>query len=141
MLKYGKNKDKLKKKLKNFRHACLKFKELKLKATLPGNISNKFLFFRYLLRKKIFKDFLNYYNDSLHNKDPIYQQKLKTKILLNRLDKKKNFNALKKAFTNWNIKANYLKEYYKILQLDKLYIVETIFRYQKKYREKIFMLF
>ena len=80
MLKYGKNKDKLKKKLKNFRHACLKFKELKLKATLPGNISNKFLFFRYLLRKKIFKDFLNYYNDSLHNKDPIYQQKLKTKI-------------------------------------------------------------
>ena len=140
MLKYGKNKDKLKKKLKNFRHACLKFKELKLKATLPGNISNKFLFFRYLLRKKIFKDFLNYYNDSLHNKDPIYQQKLKTKILLNRLDKKKNFNALKKAFTNWNIKANYLKEYYKILQLDKLYIVETIFRYQKKYREKIFML-
>ena len=49
ILKYGKNKDKLKKKLKNFRHTYLKFKELKLKATLPGNISNKFLFFKYLL--------------------------------------------------------------------------------------------
>ena len=140
LLKYGKNKDKLKKKLKNFRHAYLKFKELKLKATLPGNISNKFLFFRYLLRKKIFKDFLNLYNDSVHNKDPTYQKKVTTKILLNRLNQKQKLNNLKRAFTKWNIKANYLKEFYKILQLDKLYIIETIFRYQKKYREKVFML-
>ena len=139
ILKYGQNKDKLKKKLKNFRHTYLKFKELKLKATLPGNISNKFLFFKYLLRKKIFNNLLNYYNDSVNNKDPKYQRKMKTKIVLNRLNFKKNKGYLKKYFTKWNIKANYLHEYYRILQLDKLYIVETIFRYQKKYREKVFI--
>ena len=141
ILKYGKNKDKLKKKLKNFRHTYLKFKELKLKATLPGNISNKFLFFKYLLRKKLFNTFKNYYNDSVNNKDPKYQRKMKTKIVLNRINFKKNQDLKKKYLTKWNIKANYLDEYYRILQLDKLYIVETIFRYHKKYREKVFMYF
>ena len=139
ILKYGKNKDKLKKKLKNFRHTYLKFKELKLKATLPGNISNKFLFFKYLLRKKLFNTFKNYYNDSVNNKDPKYQRKMKTKIVLNRINFKKNQDLKKKYLTKWNIKSNYLDEYYRILQLDKLYIVETIFRYHKKYREKVFM--
>ena len=139
ILKYGKNKDKLKKKLKNFRHTYLKFKELKLKATLPGNISNKFLFFKYLLRKKLFNTFKNYYNDSINNKDPKYQRKMKTKIVLNRINFKKNQDLKKKYLTKWNIKANYLDEYYLILQLDKLCIVETIFRYHKKYREKVFM--
>ena len=139
ILKYGKNKDKLKKKLKNFRHTYLKFKELKLKATLPGNISNKFLFFKYLLRKKLFNTFKNYYNDSINNKDPKYQRKMKTKIVLNRINFKKNQDLKKKYLTKWNIKANYLDEYYRILQLDKLCIVETIFRYHKKYREKVFM--
>ena len=139
ILKYGKNKDKLKKKLKNFRHTYLKFKELKLKATLPGNISNKFLFFKYLLRKKLFNTFKNYYNDSINNKDPKYQRRMKTKIVLNRINFKKNQDLKKKYLTKWNIKANYLDEYYRILQLDKLYIVETIFRYHKKYREKVFM--
>ena len=139
ILKYGKNKDKLKKKLKNFRHTYLKFKELKLKATLPGNISNKFLFFKYLLRKKLFNTFKNYYNDSVNNKDPKYQRKMKTKIVLNRINFKKNQDLKKKYLTKWNIKANYLDEYYRILQLDKLCIVETIFRYHKKYREKVFM--
>ena len=141
ILKYGKNKDKLKKKLKNFRHTYLKFKELKLKATLPGNISNKFLFFKYLLRKKLFNTFKNYYNDSVNNKDPKYQRKMKTKIVLNRINFKKNQDLKKKYLTKWNIKANYLDEYYRILQLDKLCIVETIFRYHKKYREKVFMYF
>ena len=139
ILKYGKNKDKLKKKLKNFRHTYLKFKELKLKATLPGNISNKFLFFKYLLRKKLFNTFKNYYNDSINNKDPKYQRRMKTKIVLNRINFKKNQDLKKKYLTKWNIKANYLDEYYRILQLDKLCIVETIFRYHKKYREKVFM--
>ena len=139
ILKYGKNKDKLKKKLKNFRHTYLKFKELKLKATLPGNISNKFLFFKYLLRKKLFNTFKNYYNDSVNNKDPKYQRRMKTKIVLNRINFKKNQDLKKKYLTKWNIKANYLDEYYRILQLDKLCIVETIFRYHKKYREKVFM--
>ena len=88
ILKYGQNKDKLKKKLKNFRHTYLKFKELKLKATLPGNISNKFQFFKYILRKKIFNNLLDCYNDSVNNKDPKHQQKVKSKILLNRLNLK-----------------------------------------------------
>ena len=140
LLKYGKNKDKLKRKLKNFRHTYLKFKELKLKATLPGNISNKFLFFKYLLRKKIFNNLLGYYNDSVNNKDPKHQQRVKSKIIINRLNQKNKKNILKKYFTKWNIKANYLNEFYRILQLDKLFIIETIFRYQKKYLEKIFML-
>ena len=140
MLKYGNNKNKLKRKLKNFRQAFLKFKELKLKATLPGNINNKFLFFKFILRKIIFNKLLKYYIDSINNKDQKYQQKIKLKILLNRLQSKKNKENLKKYFLKWNIKANYLKEYYKILRLDKLYILEAIFRYQKKYREKIFML-
>ena len=140
MLKYGENKDKLKKKLKNFRQTFLKMKELKLKATLPGNISNKFLFFKYILRKKIFNNLLNYYNDSLNNKDPTHQQKTKMKVLLNHLNLNRNKDKLKKYFTKWNIKANYLKEYRRILFLDKLYVLEAIFRYQKKYKEKVFML-
>ena len=140
MLKYGNDKDKLKKKLRNFRNSFLKMKELKLKATLPGNINNKFDFLKYVLRKKIFKDLLNYYTNSVNNKDPKYQQKMKLKKLLNHLRNKQNKDKLKKAFTKWNIKANYLKEYMKILRLDKLYILEAIFRYQKKYREKVFML-
>ena len=140
MLKYGANKDKLKKKLKNFRQTFLKFKELKLKATLPGNISNKFLFFKYILRKKIFNNLLNYYNNSLNNKDLSYQQKTKMKLLLNHLNSKKNKDKLKKYFIKWNIKANYLKEYRRILILDRLYVLEAIFRYQKKYKEKVFML-
>ena len=140
ILKYKKNKEQLKRKLKQFRQICLKFKELKLKATLPGNISNKFLFFKYILRKKIFNNLLSIYSNSLNNKDQNYQRKMKTKILLNHAEIKKNKNLLKKYFTKWNIKANYLKEYYKILLLDKLYVLEAIFRYQKKYKEKIFML-
>ena len=140
MLKYGANKDKLKKKLKNFRQTFLKFKELKLKATLPGNISNKFLFFKYILRKKIFNNLLNYYNNALNNKDPSYQQKTKMKLLLNHLNSKKNKDKLKKYFIKWNIKTNYLKEYRRMLILDRLYVLEAIFRYQKKYKEKVFML-
>ena len=64
---------------------------------------------------------------------------MKTKIVLNRINFKKNHDLKKKYLIKWNIKSNYLDEYYRILQLDKLYIVETIFRYHKKYREKVFM--
>ena len=140
ILKYGENKDKLKRKLKRFRQTFLKFKELKLKATLPGDISNKFLFFKYILRRKIFNDLLYLYNNSLNNKEQKYQSKIKMKKLLNHIESNKNKNLLKKFFTKWNIKANILKEYYKILLLDKLYVIEAIFRYQKKYKEKVFML-
>ena len=47
---------------------------------------------------------------------------------------------MQKALRKWNIKANYLDEYYKILKHDKLYIIEVIFRYEKRYREKAFLL-
>ena len=139
VLKYGKDKSLLKNKLNNFRKAILKLKEFKYKATLPGNVSNKFLFFKYILRKKYFGQFLSYYYDSINNKDQKYQQRVKMKILLNRLRNKKDKMILKKYLRKWDMKANYLKEYNKILRLDKLYILEAIFRYQKKYREKIFM--
>ena len=140
VLKYGNNKDKLKKKLKGFRQTFLKFKELKYKATLPGNIDNKFLFFKYVLRRKIFDNLLNYYLDSLNNKDPKYQQKMKMKILCNRLENKRNKNLCRNNFTKWNVKSAYLKEFNKVMILDKLYVLEAIFRYQKKYKEKVFML-
>ena len=140
LLKYAKNKDKLKKKLKHFRQTFLKFKELKIKTTLPGKIDNRFLFFKYVLRRKIFNNLLNYYLDSLNNKEKEYQQKMKMKTLLNRLNLKRNKDLLRKYFTKWNIKSNFLKEFYKLIRLDKLYIIEAIFRYQKKYREKVFML-
>ena len=143
MLKYGNNKEKMKKKLKNFRQTFLKFKELKLKATLPGKIDNKFELFKYILRKKIFNNLLKYYLDSLNNKNQKYQEKTKMKLLLNHLQNKRNKDKLKNYFTKWNMKANYLKGYYGQLQqkqYDKLYILEAIFRYQKKYREKAFLL-
>ena len=139
VLKYGQNKEKMKSKLKNFRHALIKFKELKLKATLPGNVSNKFQFFKYILKKKIFNKFLGYYSESVTNKKPDYQQKIKLKILLNHRRIKTNKDLLKKYLTRWNIKANYLDEYYNILKLDKLTTLDAIFKYKKKYREKNFM--
>ena len=139
MLKYGHDQNVLKNKLNNFRKTILKLKEWKYKSTLPGDVSNKFLYFKYILKKIFFGQFLSYYNDSLNNKDPKYQQRMKTKILLNRLRIKNNKDILKKYLTKWNIQANYLKEYYKILKLDKLYILEAIFRYQKKYRERVFL--
>ena len=65
---------------------------------------------------------------------------MKMKILLNHLKSKQDKDKLKKYFMKWNLKAKFLKEYYNILILDKLYVLEAIFRYQKKYREKVFML-
>ena len=140
LLKYANDKDKLKKKLKGFRQTFLKFKELKCKATLPGNINNKFLFFKYVLRRIIFNNLLNCYLDSLNNKDSNYQQRMKMKILCNHFENKRNNNLLRKYFTKWNVKSEYLKEFNKVMCYDKLYVLEAIFRYQRKYKEKIFML-
>ena len=139
-LKYGKNRDLLKKKLKKFRECLLKLKELQLKVKYKGyNISNKYDFLKYILRKKIFNKLKNYYQDSLNNKDINYQRKMKLKRLLNHQKVNNNKRILKKYLNKWNIIANYLNEYRNILKGDKFLLIDTIMKYHKKYREKIFM--
>ena len=140
-LKYGKNKDLLRKKLKKLREYVLKFKELKLRAKYKElNINNKYDYLNYILRKRVFNKLKQYYKDSINNKDSNYQTKLKLKMLLIHQKKKNNIRLLKKYFNKWNIKANYLSEYRNILKQDKLLLIEAIMKYHKKYEEKVFML-
>ena len=139
-LKYGKNPNLLKKKLKKFREYLLKWKELQLKINYKGyNIKNKYDFLKYILRKRIFNKLKNYYNDSVNNKDINNQRKMKLKILLNHLKTSNNKRILKRYLNKWNIIANYLNEYRNIIKNDKLLLIEIIMKYHKKYREKIFM--
>ena len=140
-LKYGKNKDLLKKKLKKLREYVLKFNELKIKAKYKElNINNKYDYLNYILRKRVFNKLKQYYKDSINNKDSNYQKKTKLKMLLIHQKKKNNIRLLKKYFNKWNIKANYLTEYRNILKQDKLLLIEAIMKYLKKYEEKVFML-
>ena len=140
-LKYGKNKDLLKKKLKKLREYVLKFNELKIKAKYKElNINNKYDYLNYILRKRVFNKLKQYYKDSIDNKDSNYQKKTKLKMLLIHQKKKNNIRLLKKYFNKWNIKANYLTEYRNILKQDKLLLIEAIMKYHKKYEEKVFML-
>ena len=140
-LKYGKNKDLLRKKLKKLRECVLKFSELKLRAKYKElNINNKYDYLNYILRKRIFKKLRQYYKDSIENKDSNYQKIMKLKMLLIHQKKNNNIRLLKKYFNKWNIKANYLSEYRNILKHDKLLLIETIMKYHKKYEEKVFML-
>jgi hypothetical protein len=140
-LKYGKNKDLLRKKLKKLREFILKFKELKIRAKYKElNINNKYDYLNYILRKRVFSKLKQYYKDSIDNKDPNYQKKLKMKLLLIHQKKKNDIRLLKKYFNKWNIKANYLSEYRNILKHDKLLLIEVIMKYHKKYEEKVFML-
>ena len=140
-LKYGKNKDLLRKKLKKLRECVLKMNELKLRAKYKGlNINNKYDFLKYILRKRVFNKLKQLYKDSLDNKDVNYQKLVKLKMLLNRQGKSNNKRLLKRYFNIWNIKANYLTEYRNILKHDKLLLIEVIMKYHKKFREKVFML-
>ena len=139
-LKYSKDKDLLDKKLKKFREYFLKMKELKLKVKYKGkNINNRYDYFRYLIRKLTFNKLKSYYNDSINNKDINYQKKMKLKILLNHQKINNNKRILKRYLNKWNIIANYLNEYRRILKEDKLILIETILKYHKKFREKIFL--
>ena len=140
-LKYGKNPLLLKKKLKKLRECVMKFKELQMKIKYKGlNIDNKYDLLKYILRKIIFNKLKNYYKDSINNKDLNYLKRMKLKILLNHQKNNNNKRLLKKFFNKWNIKANYLSEYRKIIKEDKLLLIDLIMRYHKKFKEKIFML-
>ena len=139
-LKYRKNPDLLKKKLKQFRNYFLKFKELKLKTKYKGNnINNKYDYLQYLIRKMIFNKLKKYYKDSIENKDINYQKRMKLKILLNHQKKNNNQRILKRYLNKWNILANYLNEYRKRLNNNTLSLVEVIMKYNKKYKEQQFM--
>ena len=139
-LKYGKNKDLLRKKLKKLRECVLKMNELKLRTKYKGlNINNKYDFLKYILRKRVFNKLKQLYKDSLENKDSNYQKTVKLKMLLNHQGKNNNKRLLKRYFNIWNLKANYLTEYRNILKHDKLLLIEVIMKYHKKFREKVFM--
>ena len=140
-LKYGKNKDLLRKKLKKLRECVLKMNELKLRAKYKGlNINNKYDYLKYILRKRVFYKLKQYYKESLDNKDLNYQKTVKLKMLLNHQGKSNNKRLLKRYFNIWNLKANYLTEYRNILKHDKLLLIEVIMKYHKKFKEKVFML-
>ena len=139
-LKYRKNQEILKNKMKKFRNCFLKMKELKLKMKYKKyNINNKYDYLKYILRKAIFNKIKNYYNNSINNRDINYQKRIKLKILLNHQKKTNNKRTLKRYFNKWNIIANYLSEYRTILKHDKLLLIEIIMKYHKKYKEKIFI--
>ena len=142
-LKYGKNTDLLKKKLKKLREYFLKFKELKIAIKYRdkklNNINNKYDYLKYILRKSIFNKLKNYYMDSINNKDKNYQKRMKLKILLNHQCVYNNKRILKRYLNKWNIMVNYLPKYRKILKNDKLLLIDAIIRYHKKFKEKIFL--
>ena len=139
-LKYGKNKDLLRKKLKKLREYVLKFNELKLRTKYKElNINNKYDFLKYILRKRVFNKLKQYYKESINNKDSNYQKIMKLRMLLNHQGKNNNKRLLKRYFNIWNLKANYLSEYRNILKHDKLLLIEVIMKYHKKYKEKVFM--
>ena len=140
-LKYGKNQDLLKKKLKKFRDCFLKMQELKIKTKYKNyNVNNKYDYFKYLIRKMTLNKLKKYYKDSINNIEQDYQKKIKLKILLNHQKKNNNLRILKRYLNKWNIIANYLSEYRKILKGDKLLLIEIIMKYHKKFKEKVFML-
>ena len=147
-LKHGKDKELLKKKLKKFREFLNKLKELKIivkfkkanKNNTNKMINNKYDYLNYLIRKITFNKLKRYYNDSINNKDPNYQKKIKLKILLNHQKANNRYRILKRYFNKWNIIANHLSEYRKILKADKLALIDIIMKYNKKLKEKIFLL-
>ena len=110
-------------------------KELKIKAAIKfANIDNKFGYLKFVLRKKIFNDVLKKnYQVSLNNKDNEYHKKIKLKILINLENNSNKYRLLKKFLLIWNIKANYLKEYFLQLKNDRILLLEVIIRYNRKY--------
>ena len=140
-LKYGKDKNLLNKKLKKLREYLLKFKELKMKTKYKKyGINNRFDFLKYIIRKRVFNTLRNYYKASINNPNKKYQKKVKLRILLRKMNQRNNRKILKHYLNKWNLIANYLTEYRNILKIDKLLLIQTIMKYHKKFREKVFML-
>ena len=140
-LKYGKNKHLLHRKLKKFREFLLKLKELQMKIKYKKyGIKNKYDFLKYILRKRVFNILRNCYKDSINNPNQKYQKNVKLRILLRKMNQSNNRKILKRYLNKWNLIANYLTEYRNVLKIDKLLLIQTIMKYHKKFREKVFML-
>ena len=140
-LKYGNNKYLLKRKLKLFRGYLIKFKELQMRIKYKKyGVNNKYEFLEYLLRKRVFNILKKCYKDSINNTDINYQRKVQLRILMRRMNESNNKRILKRYLNKWNLIANYLTEYRNILKIDKLLLIQTIMKYHKKFREKVFML-
>ena len=103
-------------------------------------IKNKYDFLKYILRKRVFNILRNCYKDSINNPNQKYQKKVKLRILLRKMNQSNNRKILKRYLNKWNLIANYLTEYRNILKIDKLLLIQTIMKYHKKFREKVFML-
>ena len=140
-LKYGNNNPLLKNKLKNFRGFVIKMKELQMRVNYKKyGVNNKYQFLEYLLRKRVFNILKQCYKDSINNIDINYQRKVNLRILLRKMNESNSKRILKRYLNKWNLKANYLAEYRNILKIDKLLLIQTIMKYHKKFREKIFLL-
>ena len=140
-LKYGKNKHLLNSKLKKFRKYFLKFKELLMRIKYKKlGINNKYDFLKYIIRKRVFNTLKSYYKDSINNPSKKYQKNVKLRIVVRKMNERNNKKILKHYFNKWNLIANYLTEYRNILKIDKLLLIQTIMKYHKKFREKVFML-
>ena len=56
------------------------------------------------------------------------------------MNKRNNKKIFQHYFNKWNLIENYLTEYRNILKIDKLLLIQTIMKYHKKIREKVFMI-
>ena len=140
-LKYGHDKDLLNKNLKNLRGFVVKLKELQMKIKHKKHgVNNKYEFLEYLIRKRVFNILKNCYKDSINSSDINYQRKVNLRILLRKMNENNRKRILKRYLNKWNLVANYLTEYRNILKIDKLLVIQTIMKYHKKFREKVFML-
>ena len=140
-LKYGYNKNLLKRKLKTLRGFVIKFKELQMRIKYKKyGVNNKYEFLKYLIRKRVFNILKQSYKDSINSTDINYQRKVKMRILMRRMNENNKRRILKRYLNKWNLMANYLAEYRNILKIDKLLLIQTIMKYHKKFREKVFML-
>ena len=140
-LKYGYNKKLLKRKLKIFRGFLIKFKELQMRIKYKKyGVNNKYEFLEYIIRKRVFNILKQCYKDSINNTDINYQRKVNLRILMRKMNENNIKRILKRYLNKWNLIANYLTEYRNILKIDKLLLIQTIMKYHKKFREKVFLL-
>ena len=140
-LKYWKNPVKIQQKLQKLHERVIKLKELQLKTKYKDkNINNRFEYFSYIFRKKIFQKLKNYYYKSINHLEPNYQKKIKLKVLLNHQEIYNKKRILKRHFNTWNLKANYLHIYTRLIRENKILLIKTIMKYYKRYQEKTFMI-
>ena len=140
-LKYGNKEDILKKKLKKFKECVINFKELDMKTKYKKyGVNNKYDFLRYIIRKRIFNKLKRFFVHSVNSNDIKYRRKFDLRVLVRKMEQNNKKRIMKRYLNKWNLVANYLTEYRNILKIDKLLLIQTIMKYHKKFREKIFLL-